>query len=121
MSLDREALVKELEQIAASDGSTLVLDPSEAVEIIAMLEPREPGFEGWADVELMGHRQRVAYVKPIEIAHRGFLELTWTVGEQHCREIYSPSAVFCLTPLEEEQARALLSPYVPNGNDEIPF
>lgn len=112
----QNALLDDLRVLADEDGGMLELSAADAVDVLAALEPAA-GFEGWADVELMGHRTRVAYVKPIEIAHRGFLDLTWRKGEIECREIYSPTAVFCLTPLEdEEQARKLLE-----ARDDIPF
>lgn len=106
-----DAIVTDLENVAS--GALLVedweVDPDDAATLLGALDPGAAAFEGWADLELMGHRTRVAYVKPVELAHRGFLELTWKVGERGFREIYSPSAVFCLTPLEsEEQATQLL-------------
>lgn len=90
---------------------------------------REP-FEQWADVELMGHRRRIALVREVEIGHRTFLELTSFPEVNRCSvcglyhrgrdgrhgceefveptekqvEIYSPSAVFCMTPLASEEA-----------------
>ena len=95
------------------------LSPDEAATLIAALEPRKPAFEeGWYEVELMGHRRRVAHVRELEIAHRGFLDLRWKAGDVEQREIYSPSAVFCLTPLEDEAAAERLAAV---DRDEIPF
>src|SRR5258706_13013958 len=98
--MTREELVDMLEILAAGVTHTLVLTPENAADAIALLEPpRPPAFEGWAEIELMGHRQRIAYVREIEIAHRGFLELTWPFRGEEQREIYAASAVFSLAPI----------------------
>lgn len=109
-------LAGDLEALAEENGGSLQLTASDAAELLAMLEPKPPAFEGWADLELMGHRRRFAHVRTVELAHRGFLELTWSHGDTDYREIYSPSAVFCMTPITEEQAHALIA-----NNTDIPF
>lgn len=115
MARTRERLAEDLLVIVDGEATGVDLDPEEAALLADAV--RRPSFEGWADIELMGHRTRVAHVRELEIAHRGFLELTWRKGEVECREIYSPTAVFCLTPLEdEEQARKLLE-----AREDIPF
>jgi hypothetical protein len=65
-------------------------------------------FEGWAIVELMGHRRLAGYVTEQEVAGHGFLRLDvhdtdGTVATQ----LYSPSAVYCLTPTTEAISRGL--------------
>jgi hypothetical protein len=106
-------LVDRIYEIAKSidDGygscRSLILTRDEAALLLEQFEPkRAPEFEGWADIDLMGHRNRVAYVREIELAHRGFLELTWIEpgSEIKRREIYATSAVFSLIPLEDEAA-----------------
>lgn len=74
-------------------------------------------FEGWAIVELMGHRRLAGRVTEVQLAGAGFIRLdvpgyihTQPTGEQEERgqatQFYSPSAVYCITPTSEEIARA---------------
>jgi hypothetical protein len=77
------------------------LESDDVAMLLEALEPHQGGYEGWADVELMGHRRRIAHVREIELGRRGFLELTWNELGVELREIYSPTAIFCLTPLED--------------------
>lgn len=115
----REQLAAALAEIASHEIWPLTISPQEAALLLDALEPKKPAFEGWADVELMGHRQRIAYVREFELAHRGFLELTWREGELDHREIYSPSAVFCLTPIAEPLG--LTDDDLNRNRDDIPF
>lgn len=75
-------------------------------------------FEGWAIVELMGHRRLAGYVTEVELAGAGMLRLdvpgfihTETTGEQEERgqatQFYSAAALYCLTPTTEEMARRI--------------
>jgi hypothetical protein len=104
----RDQLAAAIAEIASPVGVSheiwpLTISPQEAALLLDALEPKKPAFEGWADVELMGHRRRIAYVRELELAHRGFLELTWRDSQEiEHREIYSASAVFSLTPLDNE-------------------
>lgn len=76
-------------------------------------------FEGWAIVELMGHRRLAGYVTEQEIAGASFLRLdiagpdskvepgsdipvTGFVGGT--TQFYSPSAVYCITPTTQDIA-----------------
>lgn len=76
-----------------------------------MTESKEP-FEGWAILELMGHRRLAGYVSEVELAGAGMLRLDIpaTVGDGPNENIattqfYSPSSLYCLTPTTEEVAR----------------
>jgi hypothetical protein len=73
-------------------------------------------FEGWAILELMGHRRLAGYVSEQEIAGSPFVRIdvpgslhTDPSGEQeeHDRatQFYSPTAVYCITPCVEQLAR----------------
>lgn len=69
-------------------------------------------FEGWALVELMGHRTRAGRVTEVEAFGTKLLRLDIPVageGEEteFVSEHYSGSAIYCLTPATEEFARAL--------------
>jgi hypothetical protein len=114
-----DMLTGKLADAAAGESGVIMFFPDEAALLLEQLEPREPAFEGWADIELMGHRNRIAHVREIELAHRGFLELTWTDQDTDWREIYSPSAVFSITPLESEEAADTIRAI--RARDGIPF
>lgn len=65
-------------------------------------------FEGWAILELMGHRRLAGLVREQEIAGKGFLRIDVPEGESWAAsQFYSPDAVYCLTPTTEEIARAI--------------
>lgn len=84
----------------------------EALALVAWFEQREANMAdekddviGWAVVELMGHRRLTAYVRPVEVAGKGFLRLDIpgpeTAGESgpfRATQIVSPDAVYCITP-----------------------
>ena len=65
-------------------------------------------FEGWAILELMGHRRLAGYVREQEIAGTGMLRID-VPGEAGyvATQFYSPAALYCLTPTTEEIARAV--------------
>jgi len=82
-------------------------------------------FEGWAIVELMGHRRLAGFVTEQEIAGASFLRLD-IVGkdtkvdeddgpevalhggfEGGVTQFYSPQAVYCITPTTQDIAVAL--------------
>jgi hypothetical protein len=76
-------------------------------------------FEGWAIIELMGHRRLAGWVSEIEIAGKGMLRLdvpgeipSETVegpdtGEWEATQFYSPAALYCLTPVTGAMARGV--------------
>lgn len=68
-------------------------------------------FEGWAILELMGHRRLAGYVREQEIAGAGMLRLdihgTETGDVAVATQFYSPAALYCLTPTTEDIARKL--------------
>lgn len=75
-----------------------------------------PGYEGWADVELMGHRSRIGYIRETRLAGRKMIEIQslertadgnrdGSGFDLGATELYSAAAVFSLSPLDEEQAR----------------
>jgi hypothetical protein len=82
-------------------------------------DPDGTEFEGWAIVEILGHRRLAGYVREVELAGTGMLRLDvperpWEdidPGEPftdvHATQFYSPSALYCLTPTTEEIARGL--------------
>lgn len=89
------------------------------------MESESGKFEGWAIVELMGHRRLAGFVTEAEIAGQAFLRLD-IVGPQTeidegdgpkvalkggfeggVTQFYGPAAVYCLTPTTQEIAVAL--------------
>ncbi|MCQ0986431.1 hypothetical protein [Jiella marina] len=73
-----------------------------------------PAFEGWAILELMGHRVRSGYVKEVEIAASKMLRIDIPVGaegpngepsQDYVTEYYGGGAVYSLRPTTEEIAR----------------
>lgn len=65
-------------------------------------------FEGWAVLELMGHRKLAGFVREVTVAGAGFLRLDVPGdGADAVTQFYPPSSVYCLTPTSEEIARGL--------------
>lgn len=67
-------------------------------------------FEGWAIMELMGHRRLAGYVAEQEIAGHGFLRVDVYRGddpEPVAAQFYSPAAVYAMTPTTEALARRM--------------
>ena len=79
-------------------------------------------YEGWAILELMGHRERPGYVKEVEIAGGKMLRIDIPVQKDDAgqdvtvTEFYSAGAIYCMTPCSEELARGRVTPY----NDRRP-
>ena len=73
-----------------------------------MTAAEKPPFEGWAILELMGHRRLGGYVSEATVAGAGFLRID-VPGEDGptATQFYSPSSVYCLTPVTEDMARVV--------------
>jgi hypothetical protein len=75
----------------------------------------QPAPIGWAILELMGHRKLAGYLTEQEVAGKGFIRLDIFAGDSPdegeeipvATQLYSPGAVYCITPTTEEMARAL--------------
>lgn len=66
-----------------------------------------PSFEGWAIVELMGHRRLAGKLSEATIAGSGVLRIDVFVpnrAEPIATQFYSPKALYCVTPTTEEIA-----------------
>ncbi|MGH7674006.1 MAG: hypothetical protein ACREMV_01935, partial [Gemmatimonadales bacterium] len=73
-------------------------------------------FEGWCIVELMGHRRLGGFVSEQQIAGSGFVRVdVWlpAADKPVMTQLYSPKAVYCLTPTTEELARKAAASSVP--------
>lgn len=82
---------------------------------------------GWAILELMGHRRLAGYVSEQEVAGKGFIRLDVPGADKegdgwHATQLYSPAAVYCITPTSEETARdvAVTSQPAPVQRWELP-
>lgn len=66
-------------------------------------------FEGWAILELMGHRRLGGFVTETEMAGAGVLriDVPGEGDEVYATQFYSPGSMYCLTPTTEEAARAV--------------
>lgn len=65
----------------------------------------EIAFEGWAMLELMGHRQRIGYVQEVEMAGGKLMRIDIPNEGGDITEFYGCSAIYSLRPVTEEVAR----------------
>jgi hypothetical protein len=66
----------------------------------------EVTFEGWAILELMGHRQRGGYVKDVEMFGGKFLRIDIPVtADKTVTEFYGASSIYALRPCAEDIVR----------------
>ena len=76
------------------------------------------GFEGWAILELFGHRRLAGYVRPEEQYGQAMLRIDVHPGEATeavATQWYGGASIYCLTPTTEAIARA-----VAKGNRPAP-
>lgn len=67
-------------------------------------------FEGWAILELMGHRRLGGYVRQVEMFGAAMCRLDVpgaAEGEIAATQFYGGSLIYCLTPTTESLARAV--------------
>lgn len=62
-------------------------------------------FEGWAMLELMGHRQRIGRVQEVEMFGGKLLRIDIPTDEGDITEFYGCTSVYALRPISEEIAR----------------
>ena len=62
-------------------------------------------YEGWAIVELMGHRKRAGRVCEVEQYGATLLRIDIPAGEDTVTEFYGGGAIYALRPCSEELAR----------------
>jgi hypothetical protein len=71
----------------------------------------EDGFEGWAILELMGHRRLGGRISEATIAGGAFIRIDIphpnAIGMFRASRFYSPSAVYAITPTTEDVACAI--------------
>lgn len=66
-------------------------------------------FEGWAILELMGHRKLAGYVREVTIAGAPMirLDILDANGLPSATQYYSAAALYCMTPTTEDMARRI--------------
>lgn len=69
-----------------------------------------PAYEGWAIVELMGHRQTAGIVAEVDVGGVRMLRVDTPgpAGDILATQFYGGSAIYCMTPCDEKAARSLL-------------
>lgn len=73
-------------------------------------------FEGWAVLELLGHRRHVGYVQEVTMFGGSMLSIGVLSYDREKKEFsrrkqyYSASALYALTPISEEEAHASVKP-----------
>lgn len=72
--------------------------------------PEEKTYEGWAIVELMGHRQTAGHVRGEMVGGAMLLRIDTpgVDGKAVATQYYGGSAIYCLTPCDEATARRAL-------------
>jgi hypothetical protein len=75
----------------------------------------EAGYEGWAIMELMGHRKLAGRVSEATIGGASFirLDIPKEGGLDFATQFYAPAAVYCITPATEALARQYASNFQP--------
>jgi len=67
-------------------------------------------FEGWAILELMGHRKLAGRISEATLGGGAFIRIDVPGdGADVATQFYSPSAVYCITPTTEDIARRTAS------------
>lgn len=65
-------------------------------------------WEGWAILELMGHRRLGGYVREVTLFGAAMCRIDVPGDDgKDTTQVYAPSAIYCVTPTTEEIARAL--------------
>jgi hypothetical protein len=66
-------------------------------------------IEGWAILELMGHRRIAGIVSEATVAGGAFIRIDTPASEDTAgaTQFYSPAAIYAITPTTEEIARAV--------------
>jgi hypothetical protein len=71
----------------------------------------ETGFEGWAILELMGHRRLGGRISEATVAGAAFVRIDVPHPQDlelvAATQFYNPTAVYAITPTTEEVARAI--------------
>lgn len=73
-----------------------------------MTETHDETFEGWAILELMGHRRLAGHLSEQEIGGASFIRIDVPGKDTPvATQFYSSAAVYCITPTSEDIARKI--------------
>lgn len=74
-----------------------------------MSASEKPAFEGWAILELMGHRKLGGHLSEAVVGGAAFIRIDVAAEDNQpaATQFYAPAAVYCITPCTEETARGL--------------
>jgi len=75
-------------------------------------------FESWMILEIMGHRKLAGYVTEEE--HAGIIMLRIDIPNnktEYTTQYYHPNSIFCITPINESDARKLSKAWRPQPFD----
>lgn len=78
-----------------------------------MNETQEEKWEGWAILELMGHRRLAGYVTQVEMFSKIMCRIDIPSGDDMVTQFYGGDSVYCLTPTTEEIAKGLAAKLQP--------
>lgn len=70
------------------------------------MDTKAPGYEGWAILELMGHRRLGGKVSEALVAGAPMLRID-IPSEPPATQFYGGNSIYCLTPTTQEIATAL--------------
>lgn len=73
------------------------------------MSEQKVGFEGWAILEIMGHRKLGGHVQfdPPELPGLVRIDVIADADTPIATQYYGTSAIFCMTPTTEEVARRM--------------
>lgn len=91
------------------------------MNMTAKESPKPSAFEGWALLEIFGHRMRWGFVTEVEIfgAKKARIDVHSSKGVVNT-EFYSGDAIFCLTPTTEEAVKTQNDRWVPPPTAALP-
>lgn len=82
------------------------------------LDKAATGFDEWAIVEMLGHRQIAGHVREVQIAGAGFLRVDIPAGDgtTAATQYISPASVYAVHPVDEQTAQL-----VADNHDQAPM
>lgn len=68
---------------------------------------KQTTYEGFAILELLGHRQLVGYIQEVPFCGTSMLRIDIPQGESTLTQFYGSSAIYCITPTTEDVVQQL--------------
>ena len=79
-------------------------------------------FKDWCILELMGHRRLAGLIQEAQIGGAPFIRIDVPgASGMVATQFYSPSSIFCITPVTEELARNMAKYYQPEPVNTAPM